>query len=237
MERRWPESERHNSIETPTVGDLLTRLENALAELPNGEGGVLADDPVIRRKALSLKVRFHALSALENRMLAADRATPIRTRRPQPAVDTDAHRRRGGAPFGRSEVPSRMPDPPGGALGHAGRRLDALASKADDGCGPVVDGCGQEGSLAGLVLGILRDELHRDLCNLMIGALGYYALPAPRSRPGDNEEPLGGAYARSIRQGMLAGLFAAPGNSNAQRDRLARRLLEARNTAGSATGH
>ena len=90
---------------------------------------------------------------------------------------------------------------------------------------------------AAVVLAILCTDLHRDLCALMTEALGYYALPMPDEGPGDNEAPLGGAYARSARKGMLAGLFASPGTLDAPRDRLARQLLEARNIGESGTGH
>ena len=51
------------------VGALLACLEEALADAPDGQGGVLARNPVVRRKVLSLKVEFEALKALELRVL------------------------------------------------------------------------------------------------------------------------------------------------------------------------
>ena len=91
-----------------------------------------------------------------------------------------------------------------------------------------------------VVLATLCTELHRDVRALATEALGYYALPMPPERPGDNEAPLGGAYARSssayarsARKGLLAGLFAWGGTLDEQRDRLARRLLGARDTGES----
>ena len=138
--------------------------------MPDGRGGVLADDPAVRRKALALKVRFEALEALEGRA-------------------------------------------------------------------PAVDEARQGESVAAIVSGILRSKLHRDLCNLVLDALGHYALPMPDERPGDNEEPVGGVYARSVRQGMLAGLFESPGTLDTRRDRLARHLLGARNSSEPDTGN
>ena len=158
VEGQSPPAERRRFIATAEIGELIAGFDKALGEIPDGRGGVLADDPATRRRALALKVRFEALDALERRAPASDRALP-------------------------------------------------------------------EEDVAAFVLGILREELVRDLCTHMTGALGYYALAMPDERPGDNEAPLGGAYARSVRQGMLAGLFESAGTLDALRDRLARRLL------------
>ncbi len=174
IERHWPETARGGALRTPTssvgIGALLAALDEALGGIPDGRGGVLTDDPAFRRKALTLKVRFEALRALELKALAGnDTALP-------------------------------------------------------------------EDTAAG-VLGVLCTELRLAASALVTEALGYYALPMPDERPGDNEAPPGGARARSARQGMLAGLFESPGTLDAQRDRLARRLFEAADMGESGTGH
>ena len=161
--RAW---ERGEVASTAEIGALLGGLDEAMGKIPDGRGGALADEPAFRRKALSLRVRFEAVTTMEHRALAGDEAAP----------------------------------------------------------GPDV---------TAVVLAILCTELHRDVCALATEALGYYALPMPPERPGDNEAPLGGAYARSARKGMLAGLFVSGGTLDERRDRLARWLLEAGNAGES----
>ena len=170
VDRLQPESERVEAVRTEGIGILLSGLDDAAREIPDGQGGTLANEPAFRGKALSLKVRFEAVKALEQRV-------------------------------------------PGG----------------------VETGPGDD--VAADILEILRTKLHRDVCTLAVEALGYYALPMPGERPGDNEAPLGGAYARSLRQGMLARLFDSQGSLDALRDRLARQLLGARNSGEPRTGH
>ena len=109
------------------------------------------------------------------------------------------------------------------------RALELRALAADD--------AAPAGDTAADILGILCTKLCRDVGSLTIEALGYYALPMPDERPGDNEAPLGGAYARSAGQGMLAGLSGFSGTLDAQRDRLARQLLKAADTGESGAGH
>ena len=170
MDRHWPESVRSDPVSTAEIGALLAGLEEALDEIHDGRGGVLADDAAFSRKAQSLRIRLEALRALELRAMAA-----------------------------------------------------AGAALRED--------------VAGVVLDILSSEMIVDIRAVMVEALGYYALPMPDERPGDNEAPLGGAYARSARQGMLARLFDSPGTADAQRDRLARVLLEAGNPSEPGKGH
>ena len=141
-----------------------------MRDIPDGRGGVLADNSAFRRKVASLRVRLGAVEALEGRAAA-----------------------------GRAQ--------------------------------------GLETEVAAAVLTILRDELHFDVCVLAAEALGYYALPMPEERPGDNEAPPGGAYAHSARRGMLARLFEPPGNPGGERDRLARQLLEAGHSGEPDTEH
>lgn len=166
VDRRQRASERGDAASTAEIAALLDGLDGAMGETPDGRGGVLADESALRRRALSLRVRFEAVATMEQRALAGDEAAP-------------------------------------------------------------------EPDVTAVVLAILCTELHRDLCALATEALGYYALPMPPERPGDNEAPLGGAYARSARKGMLAGLFVSGGTLDERRDRLARRLLEARDTGES----
>ena len=175
IDRRRPESARDNPTSTALIGALLAGLDEALDGIPDGLGGVLANDPACRRKAAALKVRFAALRALELRALTGDDA--------------------------------------------------ALAAGAALAEGAAAD-----------VLGILCTELRLDVGRLLLEALGYYALPMADERPGNNEAPLGGAYARLARQGMLAGLLGFSGTLDAQRDRLARKLLEAADTGESGAG-
>ena len=54
-----------------------------------------------------------------------------------PAADADALALRGRAPSGRLDVLSSTPAPPCGPRDHAGRRLDALATKVGERCGLV----------------------------------------------------------------------------------------------------
>ena len=164
VDRHRPEAECRTPISTAEVGALLAGLDEAAGEIPDGRGGALSDAPAFRRKAMSLKVRFEAVKALEQRA-------------------------------------------PGG------------------------------GETAAVILDILCTKLRRDVCTLAVEALGYYALPMPSERPGDNEAPLGGAYAHSLRQGMLARLFESEQALDARRDHLALRLLNARSPGKTGTEH
>ena len=75
-----------------------------------------------------------AEKAAANKGFAAE-SLPARIRHQLPAADADALALRGRAPSGRFDIRSSMPAPASGPRGHAGRRLDALATKVDDGCG------------------------------------------------------------------------------------------------------
>ena len=74
IDRYWPESarggSRPNQASTAEIGAWLDALDEALEEIPDGRGGVLARDPVLRRRVQSLKVEFAALRALELRAIA-----------------------------------------------------------------------------------------------------------------------------------------------------------------------
>ena len=188
IDRRRPESAPDNPTSTALIGALLAGLDEALDGIPDGLGGVLANDPACRRKAAALKVRFAALRALELRALTGDDA----------------------------------------ALAEGAALTEGAA---------LAEGAALTEGAAADVLGILCTELRLDVGRLLLEALGYYALPMPDERPGNNEAPLGGAYARLARQGMLAGLLGFSGTLDAQRDRLARKLLEAADTGESDAGH
>ena len=146
---------------------------------------------------------------------------------------------------GLDEAAGAIPDGRGGALSDAPafRRksmslqvrfeaVKALEQRAPGG-GETAPG----DDVAAVILDILCTKLRRDVCALAVEALGYYALPMPSERPGDNEAPLGGAYARSLRQGMLARLFESEQALDAQRDHLALRLLKARSPGSTGTEH
>ena len=60
-----------------------------------------------------------------------------RIRHQLPAADADALVLRGRAPSRRFDVLSSTPASPSGPRDHAGRRLDALATKVGDGCGLI----------------------------------------------------------------------------------------------------
>ncbi len=146
---------------TMEIGELLALLDGVLAEAPDGQGGVMADNAAMRPKVTLVKTGFEALRALA----ASDR----------PPTD------------------------------------DSLA----------------------LVVAIKRAELRLAIGRLATEALGYQALPMPVERLGDNEAPIGGAYARLARRITLAGSDEQAEAPAMAKDRLARRLL-GELTSGSA---
>ncbi len=133
------------------------------------------------------------------------------------------------------ELLAEAPDGRGGALADdpAVRRkvarvkvgfeaLRALESKARFGS---ESGVKVDGLLLTLMVEIRHAELRLAVSRLATEALAYRALPMPDERPGDNEAPVGGAYAQLARQGMLADLFEQAETLDTKRDRLARQLL------------
>jgi len=76
------------------------------------------------------------------------------------------------------------------------------------------------------ILNIRCAELSIATLSLLMEALGYYALPVPEKRPGDNEKPVGGDYAQPTVAGMLACLTEYTDRVDALKNRLAGKLLE-----------
>lgn len=117
------------------------------------------------------------------------------------------------------------------------RALRALDSRAEAGAAAAGGGVALPAALAADVRDILCHELDRDARAVLTEALGYYALPVPDERPGVNEAPPGGAYARSARQGMLADRYHSAGALYLLKNRLARRLHEGGGAESLRTGH
>ena len=120
--------------------------------------------------------------------------------------------------------------------------LRALDARGNSGTGRVMgsrgervaDGAMNVGTATGtpsrqdalaLVAEIKRAELRFEIGCLATEALAYQALPMPDEHPGDNEAPVGGAYAQLARRVILAGFYEPAAATSALRDRLARLLL------------